>query len=391
MNMPSTINLAGSPPGAETATLQSSPPRAVDSSIPRPSGRFTFVDGLRGIAAMGVVLFHLGPVGHFSKPLAQFVPTPLMSLWKCGFLGVPVFFVLSGFVIAYSQRGIHVTPRYLGRFALRRSLRLDPPYWATIVLVLMMNLLLNRMRPGREVPFPGWKVVLAHLFYLQDLLHLREINGVFWTLCLEVQFYLVLTILTGVAQRLPFRDRAVAGFAQGSRCFIFVPLALVSLAVSVGWLRCPEGLFLGRWYSFFLGVVVWGVIERSISVRWLWAYIALLCATLFTMPHLFSQPDATLWNLVVVMTAIALYTAASLGTMGRWLSGAWIQFLGAISYSLYLVHGSVGSTLNSLGVRACRGSPPLILAWIAMSVVASVGGAYVMYRLVELPAIRWAH
>ena len=62
------------------------------------------------------------------------VPAPLETALKLGFVGVDIFFVLSGFVIAYSVREARITPRFLGRFALRRSIRLDPPYWITIAI-----------------------------------------------------------------------------------------------------------------------------------------------------------------------------------------------------------------------------------------------------------------
>src|SRR5262245_5475109 len=103
-----------------------------------PSTRLVFLDALRGIAALAVVIMHMASVGPFAPELAQVVPAPLMSIGARGFLGVEIFFVLSGFVIAMSIRGIRVTPRFFGNFALRRSLRLDPPYLLTIAIVITL-------------------------------------------------------------------------------------------------------------------------------------------------------------------------------------------------------------------------------------------------------------
>ena len=79
------------------------------------SGRLALIDGLRGIAAMLVVLFHFCAVAHLAD-----VPV-LGWLFAHGNFGVEVFFVISGFVIAYSVRNAQHTLPFLGRFALRRS------------------------------------------------------------------------------------------------------------------------------------------------------------------------------------------------------------------------------------------------------------------------------
>jgi peptidoglycan/LPS O-acetylase OafA/YrhL len=89
-------------------------------------GRFKFVDALRGIAAVSVVLFHLKEGKHIPN-LYALMPKWLQTLFDHGVLGVSIFFVLSGFVIAHSLYKQHVTLRLAGRFMLRRSIRLDPP------------------------------------------------------------------------------------------------------------------------------------------------------------------------------------------------------------------------------------------------------------------------
>ena len=165
----------------------------------RSPARFTFIDGLRGIAAMGVVCCHLMVHCQFGQLFRAHTPGVLFQIVNNGFLGVPVFFVLSGFVIAYSQRGVRVTGKFLRNFALRRSLRLDPPYWATIALILVLRFV-GKMHGHSGDQFVGWGAIGAHVFYLQGLLHVPEINGVFWTLCYEVQFYLVLPVVVVLAQ-----------------------------------------------------------------------------------------------------------------------------------------------------------------------------------------------
>jgi peptidoglycan/LPS O-acetylase OafA/YrhL len=259
-------------------------------------------------------------------------------------------------------------------------------------MALLVNAILNPMRPGREIPFPGWKVLGAHLLYIQELLHYREINGVFWTLCYEVQFYLVLTIMTGIAQRLPTRQAAPpGGVAPWPRFIVFAPVALLSLVVGAGWMTAPNGLFINYWYSFFLGVLVWFAIEGSVSVGYLYVYIALIVA--FDVSAMLWSQNAGLdyaWSAAIIITALSIYACSRLGKMGTWLSAGPIQFLGRISYSLYLVHVPVSATLNSLGVRLIGHSRLLIIPWLIASTFASIAVAYLMFRFVERPGMRLA-
>ena len=93
------------------------PPRAFQ-------GRSTFVDALRGIAALSVACYHIfryGPLPELADPV---VPGILKLWFDHGWMGVQVFFVISGFVIAYSVRNARITPGYVGNYAFRRSIRL---------------------------------------------------------------------------------------------------------------------------------------------------------------------------------------------------------------------------------------------------------------------------
>src|SRR5688500_3864296 len=101
--------------------------------------RFIFIDGLRGIAALWVALFHLYSGGPNAPVLASLTPGILDAALRHGYLGVEVFFVISGFVIAHSVGSRPVTRDFALRFAARRSLRLDPPYWLTIILVVFLD------------------------------------------------------------------------------------------------------------------------------------------------------------------------------------------------------------------------------------------------------------
>jgi len=155
--------------------------------------RFTLVHALRGLAALWVVFFHVSTAGHISGLRSQ-LPSWADLFFSAGHLGVAIFFALSGFVITHSVAGASITASYIGRFALRRSIRLDPPYWASILFVVVAGYLSAQVK-GEGFQFPTFPQTLAHLFYLQTLLGFPQINWVYWTLTYEIQFYLVLVLL----------------------------------------------------------------------------------------------------------------------------------------------------------------------------------------------------
>jgi peptidoglycan/LPS O-acetylase OafA/YrhL len=161
-----------------------------------PGARFEFVDALRGLAALAVVLPHV--TGLFAYPRERGLSSLFLSLAGYGTAGVEVFFVVSGFAIAYSMRAIASEDFSLGRFILRRAVRLDPPYWVAMLWVGLVEAFRARMTHQPVVlPSPG--KVLAHLLYLQDILGLGQFNAVFWTLCLEFQLYFFFALMMRTA------------------------------------------------------------------------------------------------------------------------------------------------------------------------------------------------
>ena len=127
------------------------------------SRRLPFIDALRGIAALWVVIFHIGE-GRQVASLQAALPSWLdLAVFKAGHFGVPIFFVLSGFVIALSIGTDRVTFGYTGRFALRRAIRLDLPYWASIAITLAFASVKAQLRPDTGLPVATFRQVLAHM------------------------------------------------------------------------------------------------------------------------------------------------------------------------------------------------------------------------------------
>lgn len=348
-----------------------------------PTGRQTptrvkAVDGLRGIAATLVVLYHLEEA--ISRTAADWLWGPVHAMVRHGYLGVDVFFVISGFVIALSVSRAEPSALYLGRFIVRRSIRLDPPYWAAIALELCLLYATLRVLPERAGAFPSGHQLLAHLFYVQELLGYGSIIPIFWTLCFEIQFYLMYVSLVVAGARLPARGRKTV--VTGVMALLF--------AGSV-WVRywspdsVPYGFAGLRWFQFFIGVLTWrAVVDR----RNLPALV--LAWTFLTGAILLSGASATQFLAPAVSALVML--CARYERVGAVLRARPLLWLGTISYSLYLFHSPVGWRFVSVAqlVIPAPWNTPTALAVYAAGIALCVAVAAVAWRIVEKPFLALA-
>ena len=344
-----------------------------------PSRRFLALDALRGIAALAVVFYHVQ--GAFSRAPQPWMPGALAVLFRQGHFGVDAFFVLSGFVIAYSVRDGAWTMAYLGKFALKRSLRLDPPYWVAIGLEIgLMALGLVIMPSVATMPVPPRGQILAHLVYAQGLLGYREILPNIWTLCYEVQFYITLITVLVIGETLARR------FGPRSRktflALVFGVLFFASLGVYNHWLpHAARGLALERWSEFFVGALAWWTVAGVVG----WP---LLVVAWFANVVLAHRADAPIEITIVVAVSALCIVSATAPRFDRVFQWRPLQFLGAISYSLYLYHPSISWRIVALVQHFAGASLPPILGvatWFA-----AVGGAILLavmaWRFIERPS-----
>jgi peptidoglycan/LPS O-acetylase OafA/YrhL len=348
--------------------------------------RFVYVDALRGIAALAVVLLHLYHSNMVPQTGYRF-PQPLHAIFDNGTLGVYIFFVISGFVIAQSIHGERITPRFVGNFALRRSIRLDPPYWVTIIAMIALSYISNHMQHQRVLPMPTPAAVAAHVVYAQKFFGYPNIVGVFWTLCYEVQFYLMLVLMMGATQRLVASGPAVW---WRSRWTIALPVWIFALICASGRLPLTEAFAIYCWPYFFLGVAVnWAHHNdiKPLTVGLLFAGSAL--ALLFVQENIHYQPEQIA---MAILTAGSIFAVSRAGKLATWTLGRALQYLGRISYSLYLVHMLLGTPSMRFGIRLLGKQPTfgVALGLMIISTAISIVTAHVMYVLVERPATRFS-
>ncbi|RLT08939.1 MAG: acyltransferase [Planctomycetota bacterium] len=358
----------------------------------KPAARFVMIDGLRGLAALGICVYHIWRYepAATTKPLAyasnNFVPGFMDWMLLRSWVGVQFLLVISGFVIAFTLRNIWVTPREVLSFVGRRVVRLWPPYAVTVLLAAFLLAVSETwwgLPPPVEEPLTFARV-WTHLFFLQDVLGESPMSAAIWTVCIEMQFYLVSVVGWGLAQRLLPRTDSPSPQPSGwGVMLVFAPLALASLLF---WNRqdSTESWVIHFLNAFFLGMVTWWTLDGTVS----WKVFAVTVAVVVA--HL-----AYRWkleNALALTAALVIYFAGRMDHFHDWLNWRWLQYLGRISYSLYMIHYPVSHVLTCIGWRWCGDSPTPAQACVILfgCLIASIAAGHLLYVCVEAPSGRWS-
>ncbi|MFF2953900.1 acyltransferase family protein [Kitasatospora sp. NPDC057965] len=337
--------------------------------------RLYALDGMRLIAALTVVSFHwtayVGIPGVWPGKTPREVLPTLNHIASYGWLGVELFFVISGFVICMSCWG-----KRPGDFFVSRVIRLYPAYWTGVALTTVV--LLTATEYARSGAADGLDAsrVLANLTMLQEPFGVHHVDGVYWTLWAEMKFYLLFSVV--VVRGLTYR-RVVAF------CGIWAVAGALSVPAQIPLLTTlamPDqapffiaGIAMFLMYRFGPNLLLWGIVGFS----WMLA-LSRINSIKVLYESVLGYPLS--WNVIAgVMTlAIALVLAAALGWF-NWASWKWLTIAGALTYPVYLIHQEIGWTIihfaqtKGLGVRGA----------LAVALVIVLATAWLIHRLVERP------
>jgi peptidoglycan/LPS O-acetylase OafA/YrhL len=340
--------------------------------------RFVFIDGLRGFAALAVVFYHLVYNTHLTDVLLATLPKAVSSVAFEGSLGVKVFFVISGFVIAYSLRSTRMTTSEVGNFVIRRQLRLDPPYWTVLIIVLVQSWA-GRMVPSpTERPLPTFGETALNFVYLQKILGSRELLGVAWTLCIEIQYYVSFVLLLIIA--------AVGRNDRFPRLSVAVFLA-TSTGIASAFLR-PNFIWFGSyWHYFTAGALCVWALESNRSLP----LVGLIVQTLAVSCIAFLKFSGELASYITGLTTVwVIYFLGRVGRLTTMLGNQPVQYFGRISYSLYLVHLPVLMVVMQVGEKLTGQRGGFAVLWMIAAGLASIAAADIFYRIIERPSVRLA-
>jgi peptidoglycan/LPS O-acetylase OafA/YrhL len=339
------------------------------------AGRFGYIDGLRGIAALMVIAPH--STALFAFPEANALSRGFNDLSLYGARGVQLFFVISGFAISYSLRNATRETFGLGRFVLRRSVRLDPPYWCGI-FAMWAATAIQSLLTHRPISRPGVSHLLAHLFYLQGILGYPQINPVYWTLCVEFQLYVVFAIFLLVTERLATGD----ALHKMVRPAILIAGFVASVALAPDpWPRNGiEAWLVPYWYMFGAGVLVcWQMLGRVSRRQFFFCFVLMVAAYA-------RRPDSI--KMSAILAAAFIQLGMELGKMRVWLSGRIAQLLGRLSYSIYLLHIPVAVLVFGLRTRVASTSNLVAFLMLGVIYAVTIGASFLLNVLVEAPCQR---
>lgn len=318
--------------------------------------RVNELDLLRFLAALAVVLFHYGFRGHAADGLSAMPYPPAVPVAKYGYLGVDLFFLISGFVILMSAAA-----GSLRSFVVSRAVRLYPAFWACCTLTFVAIVLM-----GGDRFTATFGQYLANLTLLGGFVGVPPIDGVYWSLFVELKFYalVALVLLLGMIHRVEL--------------FLVLWLAatLVLAALPVGILRA---LLVTDYAPYFIAGAMYyrlwshgpsALRTGTILAAWLLAlYQATLAIAEFEQHYRTPLDPLVAAGIVTlffaVMALVALRRTGGLGRR-RWLT------LGALTYPLYLLHQNIGYMIFNAGYPAVD---PHLLLWgtVALMLLASYG------------------
>lgn len=337
------------------------------------------VDGLRFIAIFSVLIFHV----YFAATTVsgiRFAPSPFDFLFlpvSNGHRGVELFFVLSGFILGLPFALYHLgqSPAVnIGRFYLRRLTRLEPPYVVALLLFYAAALIMNNDDAQEPGFFSG---LLLRLGYIHNVTQgvRASLNGVTWTLEIEVQFYLLMPMLAQV-----FRVEKNLRRTLLVVCICGAPWLARILPGS-------QMTLLGYAEFFLTGLLLSDLHSTHTGVRWMPPRvvdslgIGCLGVAMFA-PNTPIFLQALPWLLAAIILA---------AFRGAWLAAVlrqpMIAVLGGMCYSLYLVHYPL---LSFIANKVVGDGTSMLFACLRVGVVGlpcAVGAGIAFYLLIERPCM----
>ena len=355
-----------------------------------PTDRYRTLDAWRGIACLMVVVHHAGFAvngGDVGNSWARWLTVALVRQMD---LGVPLFFVISGYCIAASAVGHRRRGASTYSFVSKRLLRIYPPYWAALAGFAAFAAGLDatgfhRLRDGafalqldgpKDLGMNQWLGNIALAETWRPLIvrpEARLLTRVAWSLCYEKQFYLVVGVILLVSGR-----RFVGAMIVATAAIVVVRI----IAQDVGWIARLAGTFVILWHEFAVGMAVYWVVNlassrtsRAVGVSLIAALSAVSAWSMYR-----ESAVAAIFGLSLIALRPADGRLSASGGMKP------VMAVGRRSYSIYLAHLPATVVLNNaLAEFGLRSFEARAFVVIPISTAASVVVGWIFYNLVE----RW--
>lgn len=373
--------------------------QTIEHPIDRRNTHIDFLDSLRGIAIVGVFVFHA--LDFLARNYAQIpwdglfrtLPTPrwlvLVFPGTLGWVGVALFFVISGFCIHLSyarSRQASFTDFYLRRF-----FRIYPPYLFALLLFAFVI-------PRHSLafgPFSVWTQLGVHLALINniDIHSIYRVNNSFWSIAIEAQLYVLYPALLFLASKLGWR-KGLAILAVLEVALRVLPPLLFGMT-NAG--RVPTWIEFSPfayWYSWSIGAWLADAylsnkpLPFAKSSLWLWFALAIgtyLIKPLYPLCFLFCAVLTTAW-------IAKRLNGEPVGLRMPHVCNTYLSRIGILSYSIYLIHQPLMDELVMLMIKlrpnlAVSPVPKFLIALSTWFVIIPLSA--LLYRYCELPSMRF--
>ncbi|WP_295674677.1 acyltransferase [uncultured Mucilaginibacter sp.] len=323
-------------------------------------GRLAELDALRGVAVLTVMLYHYTYAYDFHFKLFSDHKFYLNH----GNLAVHLFFIISGFVIFMTlERSKHKFDFIVSRFS-----RLYPAYWTALFLTAAIITVLPVPTLGHYTP----KEILYNLTMFQGFTKVRLIDQVYWTLKMELTFYI---IMYGLYLARLLRKIEVI-------CIAWLALSLASALFSIHFKKYIDVLFILEYAPLFIA----GINFYRIKTNGPGILNNLIIAISFVVEcrWLLTHPDENYGSIVILAGIYVLFYLFIYGKLS-WLNNRVLLFLGTISYSLYLLHNVIGYAI----IYRLRQFSDLQVFYVTVPLIFSVLLATFLTYVIEKPALKY--
>lgn len=316
--------------------------------------RLDILDYARFVAVLLVISFHYTYNGIANGKISSITHIPfIIEYTKYGYLGVELFFLISGYVIFYSAKN-----RTASQFAIARAVRLYPAYWFAVIFTSIFAYFW-----GGDLMSVSLPQIIANLSMFQSYFTYANVDGVYWTLVLEVQFYMAVFLLLLIGMQKYFEA-------------IFIAWPILMLLAFLFHFHIP--LFSG-YFSYFAAGALFAIMKEKKT----WPVIvSTIVSYALSISFSISGSKSHSLNEYIVVTIISLFfilfIIQDIKKMQN-ISLPKAKILSALTYPIYLIHAHFGYMFIS---RFATESNKIIIYFITILIVFSV--AYFMHKIIEV-------
>lgn len=331
----------------------------------RGRGRLHEIDLLRIFAAFSVMAYHYLFSSYADGTSGMHFPQ-VDVVARYGYLGVDLFFTISGFVVLVSA-----WDRSPQSFVISRAVRLYPAYWIAVSLTAFVSVAFSRGRFPVSLP-----QYLANLTMFNSLPNVRNVDVVYWTLWAEVRFYAMILVLTLIG--ITARRVTIFLWAWLAATFVF----------EAGLLPHATDLVLNTQFShYFIAGMALCLIHRYGATRQTAAIVAIALGNAIFRGLGFADRVGVRYHteihrtaaVAIIVAIFAIMLAVALNLTHR-LGRPWFAVLGALTYPLYLVHAHIGFIIfERLGDQVNH------VLLVATTMLLMIGVAAALHYAVERP------